>query len=427
MINRQSVRRPRLATTLLAAVVLSGCGSDGPPETGGTSASSQESVTTKTSGYDHPFGNSTASAFYAALYGGAMSPVGDGSRAIDEVVGGQAIDVNTLSLLVHSGSQDQGAFLGGRHRTGAIAKILRWWDYTNPADETVEASVSLVDFDTREHAVEAAQAEAIELSGGKSVEETDGGTEVLATFEDEETKTEIIYSIPTDRPLIVGTSCAQGVTATSACDLVKMRTLIESIVARLPEHDTPDTTNVAGPNNLPPGVEPLLQYEFDVDQNARSYLDLGGTLRATWKDNPPPAGTYGWTGRNFTFTIATPEPGGMPLQLIVDRIPIGDSAVGLEFTKTVCVDPSGNPSPFCGAEVDHDADGNFLGGRTARAYGDEEQTIVANTRGHMVIMGSFLDMSCGLPVLWSEETLADDLVRLCEESMVAVGKAFGES
>ena len=414
------------ATTLLIiAIAGAGCGSDDSTTSDEGATSSQDDG----GGYDYPFGDSTAGEYHAALYEGSLAEVAGGGRAIDKVVGGTAIDVTTPSLLVHDGPGDQGSFIGDDHRTGAIAKLLRWWDYYSPNGETIMTSVLMVDFDSREHALEAAEANFLELTEGRFVEEVDSGTEVRATILTDEEKTEFVYLIASDRPLLIGVSCSQYGTlvAMPSCDRADMRALLRAIIDRLPGGDVSTAKAVAGPANLPAGVSPLLQYEFDADQMSNSYLDLEGRLRDGWDGETPPGGRYPWTGRSYTFTVENPDPSGVPLQLIVDRVPIADADAALEFTSTICIDPSGRPSPYCGAETSHDGEGAFLGGRTAVSYADEDQNIVFDVRGHLATTEGFLDVRCGLPVLWTEEGLGDELVQLCETSIVAVARAFAES
>jgi len=395
------------------------------------SCSSQENNADQ---FDYPFGNSTASAYYQAMYDAAMSQTDRGERLVDDLAGGRVVDIDTYSLIsARVGSA--GAFLGDNYQPGALAKLLRWWDFYgtdqwNP-DNSVQLAVGLVDFESRTLATAASRVEANQLSESVEEKTLPDGLLLWGTITDGPLGTRMFW-VGNDSPVVMFIACDRyGQFASAAgCDREKMLKLRDEIESRLPtSKESSDRAEQSKLVSSPGNWQPSVSYEFDADQMARSYLDPDGLLRTSWGDAAPPMGRYAYTGRRTSYTYrASSDDGSDPgLELRVAQIPIKSTVPALKLTETICFGPddSGSKSEYCGNESEIAPDGPILGGRTAVEYGDPKSGIVISVRGHVATSSYFMDFHCGHPLLWDEDGLTAKETDLCREVIATMAKRIG--
>lgn len=379
--------------------------------------------------FDRPFHNTTASAYYSALYGGLLETGADGTRQIDTLVGGFATDSTEFHLLQQDPGLELGRFMGVDSREGVDAKINRWFDRYVDGQSVAYVSAGLVAFDTHEHAVTAVRAD-LEKQGLEAREaEANGGTEWLTTFQENGEGVSYLFWVPKDEALIVSMVCVRQIvrTESSVCDSGVLRGLAAAVIGRLPSAGGGDIPpGQFGPAVIPPGLTPLVAHEFDADHVAESYLDPEGKLRATWGEQPP-AGTFPFTGRSTSYGFSNPKTGGPPMYVRLDEIPVGETDVALEFSSTVCLQPDGSQSRYCGRETRYEASGSFLGGVIVVNAFDTLKAKPFQVRGHFVVGGSFVDALCSRAVWGFDDKLTDEEVTACTERMLALVRPSGGS
>ncbi len=379
--------------------------------------------------FDRPFHKSTASEYYAALYGGLLETGADGTRQIDTLVGGFAADSTEFHLLQQDPGLDLGRFMGVDSREGVDAKINRWFDRYVDGQSVVYVSAGLVAFDTHEHAVTAVRAD-LEKDGQEAREtQANGGTEWLTAFQENGEGVTYLFWVPKDEGLIVSMVCVRQIvrTESSVCDSGVLRGIATTVIGRLPAAGSRNIPpGQFGPTVIPPGLTPLVAHEFDADHLAESYLDSEGTLRATWGEQPP-AGTFPFTGRSTSYGFGNPVAGGAPMYVRIDEIPVGDTDAAVTFSSTICLEPDDSKNEYCGRETRHEASGSFHGGVTAVDTFDTLQAKPRQVRGHFAVGGSFVDARCSRALWWFEDKLTDDEVSVCTERMLALVRPAGGS
>jgi len=393
------------------------------------SCSSQENNADQ---FDYPFGNSTASAYYQAMYDAAMSQTDRGERLVDDLAGGRVVDIPTYSMF-SARVGEAGLFLGDNYQSGALAKLLRWWDFYgtdqwNP-DNSVQLAVGLVDFESRTLATAASRAEMNRVSESVEEKTLPDGLLLWGTSTDGRLSTWMFW-VGNDSPVVVFIACDRvGQFASAAgCDREKMLKLRDEIESRLPtSKGSSDRAEQSKLVSSPGNWQPSVSYEFDADQVARSYLDPDGLLRTSWGDAAPPMGRYAYTGRSTSYTYrASSDDGSDPgLELQVDQIPIKSAVPALKLTETLCFGTDGKRSEYCGNESEIAPYGPILGGRTAVEYGDSESGIVIRVNGHVATSSYFMDFTCGHPLLWDEDGLTAEETDLCREVIATMAKQIG--
>jgi hypothetical protein len=379
--------------------------------------------------FDLSFHHSTASAHYAALYGGLLAVDADGRRAIDTLVGGLASDSTEFHLLQHDPNLELGRFLGVGGSEGAVAKVNRWFDRYEDGESIAYISASLTAFDTHDHATAAVRADLEKEGRTADSKQSNGGTEWLATFEEEGEGVSYLFWVGDDAPVIISLVCVRwmGRTKTTDCDPIVLRDVAADISGRLPAAGAGEVPpGQFGPDVIPPGLTPLVAHEFDADHIAKSYLDPDGQLRATWEKQPP-AGAYPFTGRSTSYGFDNPEAGGPPMYVRIDVIPVGDTDVALKFSSTVCLQPDNSQNPYCGREKRYEASGSFLGGVIAVNTFDTLKSKPRNVSGHFVVGENFIDGQCSRALWSSENSLSDQEVTACTERMLALVRLSGGS
>lgn len=369
--------------------------------------------------FDFPFGVSTASAYYQALYDGSLTPVEGTMRAVDLVAGDPVVDYETYSLF-NAKSGPAGLFLGDNLRSGAKSKILRWWDYygEEPVDfaDSLQLAVGIVDFENARSARAAARIEARKTNTTITELDTDKGYEIWAEVKNEGSRI-LFFTLPPNTSIVIFIACDRyGKMDTSdRCTKESMRRLRDEVSARVPTSSSePHTVDVAGPNFREGGWEPIVTYEFDSEQITRSYLDPDGDLRSTWTDDPPVGRRYAWSGYSSAYALVSDQPDEPGLQVRVDQVPIGSTASALKVVSTICFNPAGERSPDCGNEEDVSPSRNVLGGRFSATFIEPDSKVVQQVRAHIVTSRYFLDFKCGHPWTFDEKGLSEDEVDSCK-------------
>lgn len=422
----KTAQRTFLAATLVAMAVACGGG------TGNSDTATEDPAAQQASygRFDRPFHDSTASAYYAALYGGLLAAGADGRRAIDTLVGGFASDTTEFHLLQHNPGLDLGRFLGAGGSEGADAKINRWFDRYEDGESVAYVSASLTSFDTHEHATAAVLADLKKEGRTADGQQSNGGTEWVATFEEEEGgSVSYLFWVGDDAPFIIGLLCVRWMehTESTDCDPAVLRGVAAAIIGRLPGAGAGEVPlGQFGPDVIPPGLTPLVAHEFDVDHIAKSYLDPDGLLRGTWR-NSPPAGTYPFTGRSTSYGFSNPGAGGPPMYVRLDVIPVGDTDVALEFTSTICLQPDNSQNPYCGRETRYEASGLFLGGVVAVRTFDTLKARPRQVSGHFVVGETFVDVLCSRALWQFENSLSDEEITACTDRILALVRPPGAS
>lgn len=379
--------------------------------------------------FDRPFQNTTASAYYSALYGGLLETGADGKRQIDTLAGGFAADSTEFHLLQHEPGLDLGRFMGAEYKKGVDARVNRWFDRYEDGQSVVYVSAGLIAFDTHEHAVAAVRAD-LETDGRVAREEqANGGTEWLLTFNEEGQGGSYLFWVHDDDAFVLYLVCVRQIerTDSSVCDPAALRGIAATIAGRVSAAESGTVPpGQFGPAVIPPGLTPLVAHEFDADHVAESYLDPEGKLRATWGEQPP-AGTFPFTGRSTSYGFSNPKTGGPPMYVRLDEIPVGETDVALEFSSTVCLQPDDSQSPYCGRETRYEASGSFRGGVIAVNTFDTLKAKPRQVRGHFVVGGSFVDALCSRAVWQFDNSLSDEEVTACTERMLALVRPSGGS
>lgn len=381
--------------------------------------------------FDEPFEESTASGYYQALYDAALTQTDGGLRLVDQLAGGVVVDVDTHSIFT-AREGNAGLFLGDNYQVGARSKLLRWWDYYgekpwNP-DNSVALAISLVDFDSRDSAVAGAKKEIARIAETVEVQDSPTGLMLWGTSSDDQASTWLFW-VGQERSAVLFISCQRFGTFAEqpGCErrsMVELRDEIARRIATVKKSSNP--SGDFGPAAIPDGWKPLVAYQFDADQTARSYLDPDRSyLRASWEGSKPPSGTYRFSGYSSSYASSADNGGGPGLQLRIDQIPIKESAPALKLSETLCMDPSGAPSAFCGDEKTVTLTGGVIGGRTSLGYWDVETRTVESVRGHLVTAKYFLDFHCGHPLIYEDAGLSAAETDLCRNAIVEFAKRIG--